>query len=73
VHEQTIWLPPRGTVINEVCEACEEEHPVYAGCSHATVTAALRFDQDSGWATCARGHTVRVLRMGRAMPAGALR
>jgi hypothetical protein len=73
MHEQTIWLPPRGTSFTEVCEACEDEHAVGAGCTHATVSGTLRLEDDRGWATCLRGHTVRVLRMGRAMPAGALR
>ncbi len=71
--EQTVWLPPRGTSFTEICEACEEEHPVDPGCTHATVSGSLRLDADRGWATCARGHTVRVLRMGSTMPAGALR
>ena len=71
--EQTLWLPPRGTSFAEVCQACEEEHAVAAGESHAVVRGTLRLEDDRGWATCARGHAVRVLRMGRAMPAGALR
>ena len=73
MHEQTVWLPPRGTSFTEICEACEDEHPVDAGCTHATVSGVLRLDADRGWATCTRGHTVRVLRMSSAMPAGALR
>jgi hypothetical protein len=73
MHEQTIWLPPRATSFTEICEACEEEHPIRAGGTHATVSGQLRLEDDRGWATCARGHTMRVLRMGRMMPAGALR
>jgi len=68
VIEQTIWLPPRGTRLTEVCEACEEEHPG----PPATVTATLLPGEASGWATCERGHVLRVHRMGCGMPAGAL-
>ena len=42
MYEQTIWLPPRATAFTEICEACEEESPVAAGCSHAVVSGALR-------------------------------
>lgn len=73
MHEQTIWLPPRAVGFTELCEACEEENPDLAGSAGATVTGSLRIEDDRGWATCARGHTMRVLRMGYAMPAGALR
>jgi hypothetical protein len=72
MHEQTIWLPPRATAFTEICETCEEESPVTAGCSHAVVRGSLRPDQAHGWATCARGHEIRVLRMSARMPAGAL-
>ena len=71
--EQTIWLAPRATSFTEICEACEEERPVAAGSSHAVVHGVLRLDAAHGWATCARGHEVRVLRMTAAMPAGAFR
>jgi hypothetical protein len=73
VHEQTIWLPPRAVGFTVICEACEEEHPGLIGSAAATVSGSLRIDDDRGWATCSRGHTMRVLRMSTAMPAGALR
>jgi hypothetical protein len=71
--DQTIWLAPRATSFTEICEVCEEEAPVAAGCSHALVRGTLRLGDAHGWATCARGHEVRVLRMSSAMPAGAFR
>jgi hypothetical protein len=71
--EQTIWLPPRGTAFTELCLSCEEEHPEMAGSPLATISGTLRLDADGGWATCQRGHVVRILRMGLGMPAGALR
>ena len=73
MREQTIWLAPRATGFTEICESCEEDHPELAATAGATVTGVLRIDDDRGWATCPRGHEVRVLRMGRAMEAGALR
>jgi hypothetical protein len=72
-HEQTIWLAPRATAFTEVCEACEDEDPDLYRDLHAVVTGHLRIDHTHGWATCARGHTMRVLRMTPAVPAGALR
>jgi hypothetical protein len=72
-HEQTIWLAPRATAFTEVCAACEEEDPQLYRDLHAVVRGYLRVEDASGWATCDRGHTLRVLRMSRGMPAGALR
>jgi hypothetical protein len=72
-HEQTVWISERATGFTDICHTCEEEHPELAGSAAATVTGLLRIDADHGWATCARGHEVRVLRMSGAMPAGALR
>jgi hypothetical protein len=71
--EQTIWLPPRATAFTELCGSCEDEHPETAGSPSATVSGTLRLEAEAGWATCPRGHVVRVLRMGLRMPAGALR
>lgn len=73
MQEQTIWIPPRATGFTELCEACEDEHPELDGYAGATISGTLRLEADGGWVTCARGHTVRVLRMGLRMPAGALR
>ena len=73
MRDQTIWLAPRATGFTEICESCEEDHPEFAMTAGATVSGVLRLDADHGWATCPRGHDVRILRMGRAMPAGALR
>ena len=73
MHEQMIWIPPRAVGFRELCEACEDEHPELAGSAAATVSGSLRLDEERGWATCGRGHTMRVLRMHAAMPAGALR
>jgi hypothetical protein len=72
MHEQTIWLPPRATAFTEICETCEGEHSDRGG-PPPTVSGRLRVEDGAGWATCPRGHTMRVLRMGGAMPAGALR
>jgi hypothetical protein len=72
-QEQTIWLAPRATGFTEICEACEEEDPGLYRDLHAVVRGQLGLERQQGWATCARGHTMRVLRVTAAMPAGALR
>jgi hypothetical protein len=72
LHEQTIWLPPRTTAFTEICETCEDEHDDRGGLPR-TVSGRLAIEHSAGWATCQRGHSIRVLRMHAAMPAGALR
>ena len=72
MHEQTIWLAPRATSFTDICEQCEDEADGRGGLP-PTISGRLRIDDGAGWATCHRGHTMRVLRMGNAMPAGALR
>jgi hypothetical protein len=72
-HEQTIWLPPRATGFTEICEACEEDDPGLYRDLHAVVRGHLRIEDQNGWVTCERGHTMRVLRLSPAVPAGALR
>ena len=72
MEAQTIWIAPRATAFTEICDECAEEHVFGYGYRGATVSGALRLDAASGWATCPRGHTVRVLRMSTRMPAGAL-
>ena len=72
MHEQTIWLPPRATAFTEICEACEEEAPGRVRVLARRRQRRARLDADHGWATCARGHEIRVLRMNAGMPAGAL-
>jgi hypothetical protein len=59
--EQTVVLPARATAFTVVCEACGELEPraEYAGLA---VHGTLRLGQDHGWATCPRGHSIRVVR-----------
>jgi len=72
-HEQTIWLAPRATAFTEICEECEEDDPGLYRDLHAIVSGQLRIGEQHGWVTCPRGHTMRVLRLSPALPAGALR
>jgi hypothetical protein len=72
MHEQTIWLATRTTAFTEICEACHDEFDDRGGLP-PTVSGRLALENAAGWATCDRGHTIRVLRMRAAMPAGALR
>ena len=58
---QTIWIEPRTIRFTDVCLACEEAQP--DGRPWATVEGRLPLDEDSGWATCADGHTLPVRRI----------
>jgi hypothetical protein len=72
-QEQTIWLAPRTTGFTEICEQCEEEDPGLYRDLHAVVRGHLGLERQNGWATCPKGHTMRVLRITAATPPGALR
>jgi hypothetical protein len=66
--EQTVVLLGRMTSFTAVCEACVDEQlaglldEAWIG---ARVSGALELEDDLGWATCARGHRVRLIRAGR--------
>jgi hypothetical protein len=70
VREQTVVVLARATAFTVVCQACAELEP---GAEYALVTAqgSLRLEQDLGWTTCPRGHRIRVIRAGAAVPAEA--
>jgi hypothetical protein len=69
--EQTVVLLGRMTSVTTVCEACVEEQlaelmdEAWLG---AQVSGSLELEDDAGWATCARGHSVRLIRAGRSAP-----
>jgi hypothetical protein len=66
--EQTVVLLGRMTAFTTVCDACADEQltelleEAWVG---ARVSGSLELADDSGWATCARGHRVRLIRAGR--------
>jgi hypothetical protein len=66
--EQTVVLLGRMTSFTAVCEACQEEqrdgllNEAWLG---ARVSGSLPLEDDHGWATCERGHSVRLIRAGR--------
>ena len=68
VEEQTVVLLGRTTGFTAVCDACAEEQLAellgesWVG---ASVSGSLALDHDRGWATCPRGHRIRVVRAGR--------
>jgi len=70
VREQTVLVLARATAFTVVCQACAELEP---RAEYALVTAqgSLRLEQDVGWTTCPRGHRIRVIRAGAAVPAEA--
>jgi hypothetical protein len=69
--EQTVVLLGRMTSFTTVCEACVEEQlaelmeDAWLG---ARVSGSLELEHDAGWAMCARGHPVRLIRAGRSAP-----
>jgi hypothetical protein len=66
--EQTVVLLGRMTAFTTVCDACVEEQlaelleDAWLG---ARVSGSLELEDDTGWATCAQGHRVRLIRAGR--------
>ena len=68
LEEQTVVLLGRATGFRAICEACAEEQlDVLSEDSWlgASVSGSLGVERDHGWASCARGHRVRVIRAGR--------
>jgi hypothetical protein len=66
--EQTVVLLGRMTSFTAVCEACQEEQRaelLEESWLGARVSGTLRLEEDRGWATCERGHRVRLVREGR--------
>ena len=62
MQEQTIWLATRTTSFTEICATCHDEYDDRGG-PPPTVSGRLELGDAAGWATCRRGHTIRVLRM----------
>ncbi len=67
MYEQTVVLLARATAFTVVCQACAEDRPTeeYSG---LTAEGRLRLGDDLGWTTCPRGHRIRVIRSGSAVP-----
>ncbi len=67
MYEQTVVLLARTTAFTVVCQACAEARPTeeYSG---LTAEGRLRLGDDLGWTTCPRGHRIRVIRSGSAVP-----
>ena len=69
LEEQTVALLGRATGFTAICEACVEEQLADLARDSwlgASVSGSLAVEHDRGWASCARGHRVRVIRVGRA-------
>ena len=65
VTEHTVVLLGRMTSFTAVCEACQEEQLadlLEESWLGARVSGTLRLEDDQGWATCERGHPVRLVR-----------
>ncbi len=66
IVEQTLYIPPRATSFTAVCEACAASQLASRGYVGASVNGTLPLEAEHGNVSCARGHTIRVL---RALPA----
>jgi hypothetical protein len=70
LDEQTVVLLGRMTGFTAVCEACAAEHVIHLpdeAWVGARVTGSLAVEHDRGWASCDRGHRIRVIRAGRTL------
>ena len=65
MYEQTVVLLTRATAFTVVCQACAELDERGEHLAH-TAHGSLRLEHDVGWATCPRGHSIRVIRAGSA-------
>jgi hypothetical protein len=68
IEEQTVVLLGRATGFTAVCQGCAEElfaERLDDSWVSATVSGSLGLEHDHGWAQCARGHRVRMIRAGR--------
>jgi hypothetical protein len=63
-HTQIIWLQSDATHFAAPCDACRTERR-WIEISPAVVEGSLRLDADVGFATCWRGHRIRVRRIAR--------
>jgi hypothetical protein len=70
VWEQTVVVLARATAFTVVCQACAEIEPG-AEYTQLSTQGSLRLEHDVGWTTCPRGHRIRVIRAGAAVPAEA--
>jgi hypothetical protein len=74
VTGQTIWVTSSATRFSAVCDACisERRHlPDGVGYEQsAVVEGSIRAEADVGFATCRRGHRLRVRRAAPRAPAG---
>ncbi len=69
---QTIWLAPKAISFTAVCDACLGDEHFPESYLNASVSGTLRLEARHGWATCRRGHEIRVERANRSL-AGAIR
>jgi hypothetical protein len=67
--DQTVVLLARTTSFTVVCRACADLDERSEHGAHAA--GALRLEHDLGWATCPRGHRIRVIRAGAPVAAEA--
>ncbi|HXH97407.1 MAG TPA: hypothetical protein VNH40_09385 [Gaiellaceae bacterium] len=73
MEDQIVTIAPRATAFTVVCDRCAAGDPedpgIEAGWAGVTFAGSLDLDLDRGVFLCRRGHTVRVVRTRRAVPA----
>ena len=62
---QIVWLAPDSTAFAVTCECCREDRRWPHLLEPTVVEGSLRPDADVGFATCRRGHRIRVRRIAR--------
>jgi hypothetical protein len=60
-----IWLGAEATAYAVTCEACSEDRRWPRPVDQSVVEGTLRREADVGFATCRRGHRIRVRRIAR--------
>ena len=62
IEEQRIQIAARATAFTAVCAVCLADDDCPESYLAARVSGTLRLDARHGWATCRRGHEIRVER-----------
>jgi hypothetical protein len=62
---QVIWLGADTTEYAEPCEQCRDDLRIFGVIEPTVIEGSLRREADVGFATCRRGHRIRVRRIAR--------
>lgn len=62
---QVIWLGADSTDYAVPCEQCRDDRRMFGVIEPTVIEGSLRREADVGFATCRRGHRIRVRRIAR--------